>query len=38
MAMDMFKRTEDDLVDQVDEVITAMDFYDKAAGSEVIFI
>ena len=38
MAMDMFKRTKDDLVDQVDEVISAMDFYDKTADSEVIFI
>ena len=38
MAMDMFKRTKDDLVPQVDEVISAMDFFDKAAGAQVIFI
>jgi len=38
MAMDMFKRTRADLVDQVDDVITAMDFFDKAAGAQVIFI
>ena len=38
MAMDMFKRTEEDLVPQVKEVISAMDFYDKAAGAQVIFI
>jgi peroxiredoxin family protein len=38
MAMDMFKRTKADLVPQVEDVISAMDFYDKAAGSQVIFI
>lgn len=38
MAMDMFKRTEDDLVEYVDDVISAMDFYDKTEGAEVIFI
>jgi peroxiredoxin family protein len=38
MAMDMFKRTKADLVPQVEGVISAMDFYDKAAGSQVIFI
>jgi peroxiredoxin family protein len=38
MAMDMFKRTKADLVPQVDEVISAMDFFDKAAGAQVIFI
>jgi peroxiredoxin family protein len=38
MAMDMFKRTRADLVPQVEDVISAMDFYDKAAGSQVIFI
>ena len=38
MAMDMFKRTEEDLVPQVDGVLSAMDFYDKSAGAQVIFI
>lgn len=38
MAMDMFKRTKSDLVDQVEDVITAMDFFDKAAGAQVLFI
>ncbi len=38
MAMDMFKRTKADLIPQVEDVISAMDFYDKAAGSQVIFI
>ncbi len=38
MAMDMFKRTEKDLLPQVREVISAMDFYDKAAGAHLLFI
>lgn len=38
MAMDMFKLTEDDLVPYVDGVISAMDFYDKSAGAQVVFI
>ena len=38
MAMDMFKRTREDLVEQVDDVITAMDFFDVSAGAQVLFI
>jgi peroxiredoxin family protein len=38
MAMDMFKLKREDLVPQVDEVITAMDFFDKSAGAQVLFI
>ena len=38
MAMDMFKLEKSDLVGQVKEVISAMDFYDKAAGAQIIFI
>ncbi len=38
MAMDMFKRTEEDLVPQIDDVISAMDFYDKSAGAQLLFI
>jgi peroxiredoxin family protein len=38
MAMDMFKRTKDDLVPQVPDVISAMDFFDKAASAQVLFI
>ena len=38
MAMDMFKRSEEDLLPQVKEVISAMDFYDKAAGAQILFI
>jgi peroxiredoxin family protein len=38
MAMDMFKLTKDDLVPQVEDVISAMEFFDKSAGAQVIFI
>ncbi len=38
MAMDMFNRTREDLVPQIKDVISAMDFFDKAAGSQVLFI
>jgi peroxiredoxin family protein len=38
MAMDMFGMTEEDLVPQVSGVLTVMDFYDMAAGSQIIFI
>jgi len=38
MAMDMFKLEETDLLPQVDEVLTVMDFYEKSAGAQIIFI
>jgi peroxiredoxin family protein len=38
MAMEMFKRKKEDLVPQVEDVISAMDFFDKAAGAQVLFI
>ena len=38
MAMDMFKLEQKDLVPQIDDVLTVMDFYDKSAGSQIIFI
>lgn len=38
MAMDMFKLTEDDLVPQVDGVLSAMDFFDKTDGAQLLFI
>jgi peroxiredoxin family protein len=38
MAMDMFHRTREDLVPQVEDVISAMDFFDKSAGAQIIFI
>jgi peroxiredoxin family protein len=38
MAMDMFKLDPEDLLPQVDGVLSAMDFYDKAAGAQILFI
>ncbi len=37
LAMDMFKLEKKDLVPQVDDVLTAMDFFDKAEGAQIIF-
>jgi len=36
-TVDMFGLTEDSFVPQVDEVITVGEFYEKAAGGEIIF-
>jgi peroxiredoxin family protein len=38
MAMEMFKLEQKDLVPQVDGVLTVIDFFDKAAGSQILFI
>ncbi|HEY3123529.1 MAG TPA: DsrE/DsrF/DrsH-like family protein [Thermoanaerobaculia bacterium] len=38
MAMDMFHLRREDLVPQVEGVISAMDFFDKSAGAQIIFI
>ena len=38
MALDMFKLTKDDLVPQVSDVLTAMDFMDMSEGAQIIFI
>ncbi|HEU0034339.1 MAG TPA: DsrE/DsrF/DrsH-like family protein [Kofleriaceae bacterium] len=37
LAMKMFKRTQEDLVPEVKDVITAGDFYDLADGAQIIF-
>jgi peroxiredoxin family protein len=37
LAMKMFKRTREDLVSQVADVITAGDFYDLSDGAQIIF-
>ncbi|MBS1122404.1 MAG: hypothetical protein H6Q90_4632, partial [Deltaproteobacteria bacterium] len=37
LAMQMFKRTKEDLLPQVRDVITAGDFYDMAEGAQIIF-
>lgn len=36
-SVDMFDLTEDDFVEQVDSIITVGEFYDIAAGGEIIF-
>jgi peroxiredoxin family protein len=36
-SVDMFGLTEDDFVPQVEEIITVGEFYDKAAGGQIIF-
>ena len=36
-SVDMFDLTEDDFVEQVQEIITVGEFYEKAAGGEIIF-
>ncbi len=38
MAMEMFDRGKEELVPQIKEVITAMDFFEKAEGAQTIFI
>ena len=38
LAMDMFRVKREELMPQVRDVISAIDFYDKAAGSQIIFI
>jgi peroxiredoxin family protein len=38
MAMDMFKLEKEDLLPQVKDVISAMDFIDLSAGGQVIFV
>lgn len=38
LAMDMFKLKPEDLVPQVEGVLTAMDFFDKAEGAQIIFV
>jgi peroxiredoxin family protein len=38
LAMDMFKLKREQLLPQVKDVISAMDFFDKSAGAQIIFI
>jgi len=38
MAADMMELTKDDFVDQVADIITAMDFFDKSEGAAIMFI
>jgi len=36
-SCDLFELTKDDLVDQVKDIITVREFYEMAAGGEIIF-
>ena len=38
MAMEMFDLTQEDLLPQVRESLTAMDFWEKADGAQVVFV
>jgi len=38
MAMDMFRLKKEDLLPEVKDVITAMDFFDVSAGGQILFI
>ena len=38
VSVDMFKLKKEDFCPQVDSIITVGDFYEKAAGGEIIFI
>ncbi len=36
-SVDMFGFTKDDFIDQVQDIITVGEFYDMAAGGQIIF-
>jgi peroxiredoxin family protein len=36
-SVDMFHLTKDDFIDQVEDIITVAEFYEKAAGGQIIF-
>jgi peroxiredoxin family protein len=36
-SVDMFELTKGDFIDEIDEVITVGEFYEKAAGGQIIF-
>ena len=36
-SVDMFKLTQDDFIDQVDDILTVGEFYELAAGGEIVF-
>jgi peroxiredoxin family protein len=37
LAMDMFKLKPEELAPQIQGVLTAMDFFDKTRGAQIIF-
>ena len=36
-SVDMFGFSKDDFVDQIEDIITVGEFYEKAAGGQIIF-
>jgi peroxiredoxin family protein len=38
LAMKMFERTKDDLLPEVEDVITATDFFERTVGYDIIFV
>lgn len=38
LAMQMFDLEQEDLIEQVEDVITATDFYEMTAGAQIVFI
>ena len=36
-SVDMFELTRDDFIDEIDDIITVGEFYEKAAGGQIIF-
>ena len=38
LAMKMFDRTKDDLLPQIEDVITATDFFERTRGADIIFV
>lgn len=38
LAMQMFDLKREDLIDQVEDVITATDFYEKTGGAQIVFV
>jgi peroxiredoxin family protein len=38
LAMKMFGRTKEDLVPEVEEIITATEFFEKTVGADIIFV
>jgi peroxiredoxin family protein len=36
-SVDLFKMSKEDFIDQVEDIITVGEFYEKAAGGHIIF-
>jgi peroxiredoxin family protein len=38
LAMKMFERTRDDLLPEIEDIITATDFFERTVGYDIIFV